>query len=290
MRRAIAISARGLGTTSPNPPVGCVILDRAGELIGEGYHRRKGEPHAEANALTAAGARAAGGTALVTLEPCNHHGLTPPCRAALIGAGVARVVVAVLDPTSRGEGGVAALRAAGVSVELGTLEEEALVVLDPWLAALRTGLPTLTWVYGIGANGEPVASHRLKAPDVEHDVLNLRASIDVVLTEEAVMSEGRPGEHGPGVFRLPPTVPPEPLALLRALAEGGARTVLIDAGQALVAPLTGVHPIGRVVAYLPDRPPSSAPVAAAHPLLPAGHRLAGIARVGTWLRVEGTPA
>jgi diaminohydroxyphosphoribosylaminopyrimidine deaminase/5-amino-6-(5-phosphoribosylamino)uracil reductase len=78
MRHAIATSALGLGSTSPNPPVGCVILDRNGRPAGEGYHRRKGEPHAEANALAAAGARATGGTAVVTLEPCNHHGRTPP--------------------------------------------------------------------------------------------------------------------------------------------------------------------------------------------------------------------
>src|SRR5947199_392297 len=105
MRLAIALSAHGLGTTSPNPPVGCVILDRAGQLVGTGYHRRKGEPHAEAYALADAGRRAAGGTAVVTLEPCNHVGRTPACRQLLVDAGVARVVIAVLDPTSRGDGG-----------------------------------------------------------------------------------------------------------------------------------------------------------------------------------------
>ncbi|MGH3813162.1 MAG: bifunctional diaminohydroxyphosphoribosylaminopyrimidine deaminase/5-amino-6-(5-phosphoribosylamino)uracil reductase RibD, partial [Pseudonocardiaceae bacterium] len=82
MRRAIVLSAFGLGTTSPNPPVGCVILDRDGHIVGEGYHEHKGEPHAETQALAVAGERAGGGTAVVTLEPCNHHGRTPPCRAA----------------------------------------------------------------------------------------------------------------------------------------------------------------------------------------------------------------
>lgn len=100
MRRAIVISACGLGTTSPNPAVGCVILDSEGRLVGEGYHRRKGEAHAEVNALSAAGTHANGGVAVVTLEPCNHYGVTPPCHQALLDAGIKRVVVAMLDPTS----------------------------------------------------------------------------------------------------------------------------------------------------------------------------------------------
>ncbi|WP_438493832.1 bifunctional diaminohydroxyphosphoribosylaminopyrimidine deaminase/5-amino-6-(5-phosphoribosylamino)uracil reductase RibD [Streptomyces asiaticus] len=122
MRRAIAISAQGLGTTSPNPPVGCVILDRDGVPVGEGCHLRKGDHHAEVNALTAAGERAEGGTAVVTLEPCNHQGRTPPCRQALIDAKVSRVLMAVMDPTSRGEGGAAVLEQAGIEVERGVLE------------------------------------------------------------------------------------------------------------------------------------------------------------------------
>src|SRR3954471_21963137 len=145
MRRAIALSALGLGTTSPNPPVGCVILDSAGRPVGEGYHRRKGESHAEVYALSAAGNRSRGGTAVVTLEPCNHHGRTPPCHQALIDAGVARVVIAVIDPTSRGVGGAARLRAAGVDVQVGLLADEATVVLGPWLAALRSGRPKVIW-------------------------------------------------------------------------------------------------------------------------------------------------
>src|SRR6266513_4824464 len=101
MRRAIGLSAAGLGTTSPNPPVGCVVLDPSGQVVGEGYHERKGEAHAEAQALAAAGHLASGATAVVTLEPCNHQGRTPPCRQALIDAGVRRAVIAMIDPTSR---------------------------------------------------------------------------------------------------------------------------------------------------------------------------------------------
>jgi diaminohydroxyphosphoribosylaminopyrimidine deaminase/5-amino-6-(5-phosphoribosylamino)uracil reductase len=129
MRLAVALSAHGLGTTSPNPPVGCVILTGDGEIAGTGYHQRKGESHAEVQALTAAGSRAAGGTAVVTLEPCNHVGRTPACRQALIDARVARVVISTLDPTSRGEGGAAMLKAAGVDVEIGVLADETRLVL-----------------------------------------------------------------------------------------------------------------------------------------------------------------
>ena len=98
MSRAIELAERGLGTTSPNPIVGCVIVDAAGVVVGEGFHRRAGEPHAEIFAIADAGGRARGATAFVTLEPCRHAGRTPPCTDALIDAGVARVVFAVPDP------------------------------------------------------------------------------------------------------------------------------------------------------------------------------------------------
>jgi diaminohydroxyphosphoribosylaminopyrimidine deaminase/5-amino-6-(5-phosphoribosylamino)uracil reductase len=125
MGRAVALAARGLGTTSPNPVVGCLILDPASEFAGEGSHAYAGGPHAEIVALAQAGERAAGGTALVTLEPCNHTGRTGPCSLALIAAGVRRVVIAVDDPTTIAAGGTATLRAAGVEVETGLLRAEA---------------------------------------------------------------------------------------------------------------------------------------------------------------------
>ncbi|WP_370670762.1 bifunctional diaminohydroxyphosphoribosylaminopyrimidine deaminase/5-amino-6-(5-phosphoribosylamino)uracil reductase RibD, partial [Kribbia dieselivorans] len=98
MRRAIELSRLALGRTSPNPVVGCVILDAAGEIAGEGFHAQAGRPHAEVEALRAAGASSRGGTAVVTLEPCNHTGRTGPCTQALLDAGIARVIVAVTDP------------------------------------------------------------------------------------------------------------------------------------------------------------------------------------------------
>ena len=106
MARALALAALADGRTSPNPLVGCVVLDANGELVGEGYHRQAGEPHAEVMALRRAGNRAQGGTLYVTLEPCCHHGRTPPCSEALIAAGLRRVVIALDDPDPRVAGGL----------------------------------------------------------------------------------------------------------------------------------------------------------------------------------------
>src|SRR4051812_32958869 len=113
MRRAVALAARGLGTTSPNPVVGCLLLDAAGEVVGEGFHAYAGGPHAEIVALAQAGERARGGTAVVSLEPCNHTGRTGPCSHALINAGITRVVIAVDDPTPAAAGGAATPRGSG---------------------------------------------------------------------------------------------------------------------------------------------------------------------------------
>src|SRR3974377_2091711 len=124
MQRALALAARGLETTDPNPRVGCVIAQR-GRVVGEGWHERAGGAPAEVAALRAAGGQAAGATAYVTLEPCSHQGRTPPCVEALIAARVARVVIAALDPNPLVDGkGAAALRAAGVTVESGMMGQE----------------------------------------------------------------------------------------------------------------------------------------------------------------------
>src|SRR6056297_56664 len=125
MARALELAERGRGTTSPNPLVGCVLV-RDGAIVGEGHHRRAGEDHAEIAALRGAGDAAAGATAYVTLEPCDHHGRTPPCSRALIRAGVRRVVVAALDPNPVVDGsGVRRLRDAGIEVDVGVRRDEA---------------------------------------------------------------------------------------------------------------------------------------------------------------------
>jgi diaminohydroxyphosphoribosylaminopyrimidine deaminase / 5-amino-6-(5-phosphoribosylamino)uracil reductase len=143
MGRALALALRGQGHVEPNPMVGCVIAQGT-DVVGEGLHERFGGPHAEINALTAAAGRAAGATAYVTLEPCCHHGKTPPCTQALLSAGVKRVVAAVEDPFPEVAGrGVAELRAGGVECDIGVRATEANWLLAPYRKLLSTGRP---WV------------------------------------------------------------------------------------------------------------------------------------------------
>ncbi len=143
MRRALSLARRALGKTSPNPPVGAVIV-RDGRIVGEGYHKKAGGPHAEVNAIRAAGDGARGGTIYVTLEPCNHTGRTPPCTRAVLEAGIKEVVIGCLDPNPRVEGGGgSSLRAMGVKVRTGCLEEECMGLIAPFAKHVSTGMP---WV------------------------------------------------------------------------------------------------------------------------------------------------
>ncbi|WP_406187503.1 bifunctional diaminohydroxyphosphoribosylaminopyrimidine deaminase/5-amino-6-(5-phosphoribosylamino)uracil reductase RibD [Streptomyces sp. NBC_01006] len=185
MRRAVELAARGLGSTSPNPVVGCVITDAAGTVVGEGWHERAGGPHAEVHALRAAGEAARGGTAYVTLEPCNHTGRTGPCAQALVEAGVTRVVYAVPDPNPQASGGAATLRAAGIKAEGGFLEAEAAAGNAAWLTSVRLGRPHVTWKYAATLDGRSAAadgsSRWITGPESRADVHRLRAEADAVL-------------------------------------------------------------------------------------------------------------
>ncbi|MFH9608864.1 bifunctional diaminohydroxyphosphoribosylaminopyrimidine deaminase/5-amino-6-(5-phosphoribosylamino)uracil reductase RibD [Streptomyces sp. NPDC017448] len=185
MRRAVTLAARGLGSTSPNPVVGCVITDASGTVVGEGFHQRAGGPHAEVHALRAAGGRARGGTAYVTLEPCDHTGRTGPCSQALLAAGVSRVVYAVGDPDPRATGGGGTLRAAGVRTERGLLADEAEAVNAAWLTSVRLGRPYVLWKYAATLDGRIAAadatSRWITSPEARADVHRLRAEADAVL-------------------------------------------------------------------------------------------------------------
>ncbi|MCW2684157.1 MAG: ribD [Blastococcus sp.] len=186
MARARELGAGVLGTTSPNPAVGAVILDRDGHPVGEGATQPPGGPHAEVVALGRAGGRARGGTALVTLEPCAHTGRTGPCVDALLAAGIARVVVAVPEPTELAGGGAARLRAAGVDVEvgIGTAEAEA-GALAGWLTGVREQRPFVVWKTAATLDGRVAAadgtSRWITGEQARAAVHRLRATCDAVV-------------------------------------------------------------------------------------------------------------
>jgi diaminohydroxyphosphoribosylaminopyrimidine deaminase / 5-amino-6-(5-phosphoribosylamino)uracil reductase len=186
MRRALELAARGLYSTDPNPRVGCVLV-QDGRIVGEGWHQRAGEAHAEVNALAVAGAAARGATAYVTLEPCAHTGRTPPCVQALIGARVARVVYALADPNPLVNGaGVAALRAAGIDTVGEVLAAEAGALNPGFLKRMRTGLPWVRVKLGASLDGRTAlangASRWITGPAARADAQRFRARSSVVLS------------------------------------------------------------------------------------------------------------
>jgi len=185
MQRALELAALGQGAVEPNPMVGCVIVEGA-EIIGEGWHRRYGEAHAEIEALRLAGRRARGATMYVTLEPCCHHGKTPPCSQAVIQAGVRRVVVAQQDPFPQvSGGGLAQLRAAGIEVEVGLLEAEARRLNAPYLKLLATGRPWVIAKWAMTLDGKTAtragSSRWISNPQSREIVHALRGRVDAII-------------------------------------------------------------------------------------------------------------
>ncbi len=186
MSRALELAARGLYTTDPNPRVGCVLV-RDGEVVGEGWHERAGEPHAEVHALRAAGERARGATAYVTLEPCSHHGRTPPCADALVQAGVARVVAAMTDPNPQVAGqGLARLEAAGIAVASGLLAGEAEALNPGFVMRMRAGRPYVRAKLAMSLDGRTAMasgeSKWITGDAARFDVQRLRARSSAILT------------------------------------------------------------------------------------------------------------
>ena len=183
MRRALDLARRGWGQTAPNPMVGAVVA-RGGSVVGEGWHERWGEAHAEVNALRAAGERARGATLYVTLEPCDHHGKTPPCTGASLAAGVARVVAAIADPSPAAAGGAARLRAAGLAVDVGLFEREAWELNAPFFHALRSARPWVTLKLALSIDGAITDRERssgwVTGPEARAEVHRLRAGHDAV--------------------------------------------------------------------------------------------------------------
>src|SRR2546423_111952 len=179
MRRALELAERGLYTTTPNPRVGCVIV-RDGEIVGEGWHEHAGEPHAEVNALRVAGAKAQGATAYITLEPCSHHGRTPPCDQALISAGVGRVVAAMRDPNPLVAGrGLEAIRTAGIPVDCGIMPNEALELNIGFVSRMTRGRPWMRMKIAASLDGKTALlngrSQWITGPEARRDGHRWRA-------------------------------------------------------------------------------------------------------------------
>ncbi|UNO43681.1 bifunctional diaminohydroxyphosphoribosylaminopyrimidine deaminase/5-amino-6-(5-phosphoribosylamino)uracil reductase RibD [Streptomyces sp. MST-110588] len=260
MRRAIELAARGLGHTSPNPVVGCVVLDAAGRTVGEGWHQRAGGPHAEVHALRAAGERARGGTALVTLEPCNHTGRTGPCAQALIDAGIARVRYAVADPDPTATGGAATLAAAGVDVEGGLLADEAAAGNEAWLTAVLRRRPFVLWKYAATLDGRIAAadgtSRWITSRESRADVHRLRARADAVIVGSGTARTDDPqlGARVAGVTDAEVTQPLRVVIDTRATAvkpgarvlDGTAPTLIAVDEHADATHLQGLAPILRL--------------------------------------------
>lgn len=186
MARALQLAERGLRTTSPNPRVGCVLVFD-GEVVGEGWHEKAGEPHAEVHALRVAGEKAKGATAYVTLEPCSHHGRTPPCAEALIAAGVSRVVAAMTDPNPLVSGkGLALLQAAGIETASGLLESEARELNIGFVSRMTRGRPWLRLKVAASLDGKTAlnngVSQWITGPDARRDGHAWRARACAILT------------------------------------------------------------------------------------------------------------
>jgi len=202
MARALQLARQGLYTTDPNPRVGCVIVryDRSaeGQVVGEGYHLRAGEPHAEVHALAAAGEQARGATAYVTLEPCSHTGRTGPCAVALANAGVGRVVVAMEDPNPQVSGrGIAHLKAAGIEVQVGLLEQDARALNPGFVSRMQSRRPFVRLKMAMSLDGRTAMgsgeSQWITGPQARTQVQRLRARSSAILSgvESMIMDDAR---------------------------------------------------------------------------------------------------
>ncbi|WP_327009546.1 bifunctional diaminohydroxyphosphoribosylaminopyrimidine deaminase/5-amino-6-(5-phosphoribosylamino)uracil reductase RibD [Dactylosporangium sp. NBC_01737] len=301
MRRAVELSLLGLGETSPNPNVGCVLVGPGGAVVGEGRTAPAGGPHAEVNALAAAGELARRATAYVTLEPCDHTGRTGPCTQALIEAGVARVVVAVRDPNPQAAGGAETLRAAGVTVDVGADHDAARDAMIGWLTAVGRGTPYVIWKFAATLDGRSAAadgtSKWITSPQARADVHRIRGGVDAIIAgigtvladdpQLTVRTPTGPTARRPlrvvvdGAGRTPPgaRVLDDAAAtwvvtsdgggrvdlpgMLRELYDRGVRTALLEGGPTLAGAFLAEGLIDRVVAYLAPKLLGAGPAALA---------------------------
>lgn len=301
LRRAIELATRS-PLPDPNPRVGAILVSPDGTVVGEGWHHGAGTPHAEVEAIRAAGPAARGATAYVSLEPCNHTGRTGPCAVALVEAGVSRVVYGQPDPDPAAAGGGATLRAAGLTVRAELLAEEAEQVNRVWTRAIRLGRPYVTWKVAATLDGRTAAadstSQWITCPQARADVHRLRAACGAVvigtgtaLADDPRLTvrtpEGEPAGRQPvrvvlGDRPVPagarlrsdeaPTVflpGHDPAAALATLGRDGIRHVWLEGGATLAAAFLRAGLVDELVVYL-------APL-----LLGAGRPLVGDLGIGT---------
>jgi diaminohydroxyphosphoribosylaminopyrimidine deaminase/5-amino-6-(5-phosphoribosylamino)uracil reductase len=259
MSRALRLAQRGLNTTTPNPRVGCVIV-RDGRIVGEGWHERAGEPHAEVHALRAAADNAKGATAYVSLEPCSHHGRTPPCTQALIASGVTRVVAALQDPNPRvGGEGLRRLQAAGIQTQCGLLEEQAREINIGFVSRMQRGRPWVRVKIAASLDGRTAlrngVSQWITGPDARRDGHVWRARSCAVMTGIGTLLADNPRLT---VREVATTRQPKPLVVDRCLRLPLDAHVL-EGGGALVATATAdpqkiaaFERVGAEVIVLPD--------------------------------------
>ncbi|TDW66857.1 diaminohydroxyphosphoribosylaminopyrimidine deaminase [Kribbella pratensis] len=283
MRRAVELAAKGVGSTHPNPVVGCVITGPDGHPVGEGFHAVAGGPHAEVEALRMAGARARGGTAYVTLEPCNHTGRTGPCADALIEAGIARVVYAVPDPNRTAAGGADKLASKSIEVVEGVLRDEAEAVNQVWLHSVRTGRPFVTWKFATTLDGRSAAPDRtskwITGPIARADVHRHRAECDAIAVgtqtvldddpeltvrdETDVPAARQPLRVVVGDREIPPTArvrndraatlllpTHDPAEVLRQLDDRQIRHLWLEGGPTLAAAFVRAGLVDEIIAYV----------------------------------------
>ncbi len=280
LERALELAERGRGTTQPNPVVGAVLV-RDGEVVGEGWHERKGEAHAEVNAIAAAGDRARGATLYVTLEPCAHVGSTPPCAQAVIDAGVAKVVVGTRDPSLDAAGGLERLRDAGVETELadGELGFQARQQNEAWLTWVTKRRPFVTYKAAMTLDGRLTlpGSRWVSGEEGRRLVHELRAASDAVavgmgtaradrpaLTAREVGAARQPRRLVFGSGPLPEGIDLELLSgpleeELGRLAEEGVQSLLLEGGPTLATAFIEAGLIDKLLVFVAPKFAGSGP-------------------------------
>lgn len=325
MRLALA-AAREAVNTLPNPQVGCVLLDPDDNVLAIGHHHGAGQPHAEVEALTQAGDKSRGATAVVTLEPCKHTGKTGPCVQALIDAGVARVVFSAADPNADGGGGAAILREAGIDVEAGVLADDGEALIERWAHLHRYGRPFVTWKFAAGIDGRSAAadgtSQWITSAESRADVHRLRADADAIVVGTGTVLADNPrltirnefdelaaqqplrvvvGETAiPSEFQIHNAdaetiflTERDPNAVLNHLAERGIHHVWLEGGPTLAGAWLDAGVIDRAIGYLAPAflGAGSAAVNTSATTLSDKHsfHFTNISQIGPDLRVEMTP-